>query len=70
MIYLLYLIIVMLCLIIGLLVYMQSRERKDLCNRIMAKDLREYQMPDIPRSKPGNFIKTAMKKQNEARKEM
>ncbi len=68
--YVLYLVIVMQFLVIGLLIHIQANERKDLYNRIMAKDLPEYKAIGAQPSKPGNFIKSAIARQNKARKEM
>jgi hypothetical protein len=48
--------------------YSHNVERKDLLNRIMAKDLQEYRQTvnKSPPPKGGNFIKAGLKKHREA----
>jgi hypothetical protein len=48
--------------------YRHSNERKDLLTRIMAKDLTEYNqvMNQRPPPKGGNFIRTGLKRYQEA----
>lgn len=60
-------IIIILALTLGIQSGIHARERKDLYNRIMAKDLREYQEGTGERQPPkpskGNPIKRVLDKQ-------
>lgn len=50
--------IAFLCGILLAMLIIQHIERKDLYNRLMAKDLTEYQTPITKlKGKPGNFLK-------------